>query len=173
MELAIAAEPYTHAVRDWLDASDHYLKNASPGGFFAVVVRPMRVGLFGGVPDETAILGVAVFGRPVARRLPQDGTMAEVTRMYLVPGLPHGTASRVLRVGVEHFGARGGLDVIAYHDRTRHTGCIYRKAGFRRWGGTKPHAAGWGSRSGRVSSLQEATAKRRWIYVIRERRAKA
>lgn len=50
-DLSIEAETYTHAVRDWLDASDHYLRNASPGGFFAVV-RPMRVGLFGGVPDE-------------------------------------------------------------------------------------------------------------------------
>lgn len=173
--VAICVEPYTEATRTWLDRSDHYLKNASPGGFYCVTVRPLRCGLFGPVTDETTLLGVAVFGRPVAPGLPQDGTMAEVTRMFLVPGMPYGLASEVLFRGVEAFDARCGYEVIAYHDRTRHTGCIYRKAGFVRWTAPRRSASskGWGSREGRVSGDLELTPKRRWVYRLRERVAEA
>jgi len=53
--------------------------------------------------------------------------------------------------------------LIAYHDRTRHTGCIYKKAGFRK-DGTSLYTGqlGWGSREGRQSATNPATPKRRW-----------
>ena len=162
--VTVRVEPYTESTRRWLDASDHYLENAVPGAFFCVVVRPERAGLFGGVPDETRLLGCCTVGRPTARWLPQDGSMGEVTRMFLVPGLAHGTASRVLWVAAVELRRRGGLSLIAYHDRTRHTGCIYRKAGFRRWPVNGKHTStkGWGSRDGRVSADLPPTNKRRW-----------
>lgn len=69
--------------------------------------------------------------------------------------------------------ARGLSRLIAYHDRTRHTGCIYRKAGFRKDGRTAPKrdgATGWGSRSGRNESAVAAsfTPKRRWSLDLSE-----
>lgn len=84
--------------------------------------------------------------------------------MVLVEGLPHGTASMVLRRAAEIARARGMVTLIAYHDRTRHTGCIYRKAGFRK-DGVSQHSArssGWGNRSGRKSGALANTPKRRW-----------
>lgn len=159
----LGPEPYTEPTKRWLDRSDHYLGNAVPGAFFALVVRPLRAGLFGDVPDETQLRGVCTVGRPEAPGLPQDGSMGEVTRMFLAPGLPYGMASRVLAAAAE-LRRRGARWLIAYHDRKRHSGCIYRKAGFRRWPvkGTHTSSAGWGSREGRVSASYEATPKRRW-----------
>lgn len=157
-------QPYDEPARRWLDRSDHYLQNASAGGFFAVAVRPLIDGLFAGirVPDETVLLGLCVVGRPVSPKLPQDGSWSEVTRMFLEPGLPYGLASEVLRLAIEAMRARGAKRVIAYHDRSRHTGCVYRKAGFRRDGTSEGPEGGWGSRPGRKSATLPRTKKRRW-----------
>jgi hypothetical protein len=110
---------------------------------------------------------MCLVGRPVARMLPQDGSVGEITRMVLLPGLPHGTASRVLVAAADYAKARGMASLIAYHDRTRHTGCIYRKAGFRKDGATSAAlGAGWGSRGGRTSAQYAATPKRRWRLAL-------
>jgi len=112
------------------------------------------------------LLGLCLVGRPVSPRLPQDGSLGEITRMWLAPSLPHGTASRVLRYAAKLAGARGFDALIAYHDRTRHSGCIYRKAGFRKDGVTNPPEGGWGSRPGRRSGEYETTPKRRWRLTL-------
>ena len=60
--------------------------------------------------------------------------------------------------------------LIAYHDRTKHTGCIYRKAGFRKDGVSQHVGVGWGNRPGRVSAALENTPKRRWRLLLADRK---
>lgn len=170
MTLWIGLVSYTRELREWLDAEGkHYLQNAPPGCLYAVGVRERAEGLCGVPIGVGPLLGLCVVGRPVARALPQDGReVAEITRMVLTPGLPYGTASEVLRVAAEIGRARGVRSLIAYHDRTRHTGCIYKKAGFRRDGGTVAKPRGWGSRAGRRSAEYEAAPKRRWRLHLTE-----
>ena len=159
--VGFTVEPYTNEIKALLHASDHYLGNATPGALFAVVVRELVPGLFGDAPGG-AWRGVCLVGRPTARALPQDGSWGEVTRLWLDPRCPYGTASLVLRHAIQTARARGLEVLISYHDRTRHSGCIYRKAGMRRWGTSTPSGVGWASRAGRASGSLKATAKRRW-----------
>ena len=159
--LAFDPVSYDDHAKAWLARSGHYLDNPPPGALFAVGTFTLVAGLFGDVGGGP-LLGLCVVGRPVARMLPQDGRMGEIVRFVLVPGLPHGTASAFLRRVAEIARSRGVLTLIAYHDRTRHTGCIYRKAGFRRDGTTTPSGKGWASRSRPKSGAYEPTPKRRW-----------
>lgn len=163
--LWIGRETYDGAAKRWLaTAGRHYLENPPPGCLYAVGVRAGTPGLFGEVVGSGELLGLCVIGRPIARRLPQDGSWGEVVRFALVNGLPHGTASAVLHRAWEIARARQRPQtIIAYHDRSRHTGCIYRKAGMRKAGraNAKGHSS-WGSRDGRKSADYLATPKRRW-----------
>ena len=147
----------------WLARSGHYLDNPPPGALFALTVQRASQGLFDIVGDGTT-LGMCVVGRPIARQLPQDGTWGEIVRFVLASGLPHGMASALLRATAEHArNRRKPIRVlIAYHDRTRHTGCIYRKAGFRKDTQVRARTTGWGSRENRKSASYEPTPKRRW-----------
>ena len=162
--LCIQRETYDDHAKTWLGNSGHYLENPPPGCLFCVVVREGSDDLFGGTMPTGGILGMCLVGRPVARALPQDGSVGEITRMVLLGGLPHGTASSVLKRAADYARSRGMERLIAYHDRTRHTGCIYRKAGFKKDGKTAPSSGdGWGSRAGRVSASYEPTGKQRWV----------
>ncbi len=162
----IGPESYDDRAKAWLARSGHYLENPPPGCLFAIGVRRGAPGLFGDPVASGPLLGLCLIGRPVARALPQDGTWGEVTRMVLLPGLPHGTASATLSRAAEVGRARGMTSLIAYHDRTRHTGCIYRKAGFRKDGTVEPREVGWGSRDGRVSAGYAPAPKRRWRLAL-------
>jgi len=165
----VGRQRYDGPTRAWLQRSDHYLGNAPPGCLFAVGVTRAIQGLFG-LDRSDELLGLCLVSRPVARRLPQDGTIGEITRMWLAPGLPYGTASRVLMYAANLGAARGMQALIAYHDRTRHTGCIYKKAGFKKDGTTAPgKGKGWGNRSDRASGEYEATPKRRWRLDLTKR----
>lgn len=156
---------YDDAAKAWLARSGHYLDAPPPGALLAISVEPMTRGLFGPVPSGE-LLGLALLGRPIARMLPQDSTWAELTRFVLVPDLPHGTASLALRVAVEVWCARPrSVAMISYHDRTRHSGCIYRKAGFRKDGVTRANGrrGSWATRAGREQAASsEVESKRRW-----------
>jgi hypothetical protein len=166
--VVVGKTSYDEEAKRYLRRSDHYLGNPPPGALFAIGVRAEVPGLFGPVGGGQ-LMGLCLVGRPVARALPQDGSMGEVTRLHLQPGLPYGTASRVLRYAADIARARGMDALISYHERGRHTGCVYRKAGFRHWG---PHPrvrkSGWKSRA-RSDSAGRAglTAKRRWLLVLR------
>ncbi len=163
MELWIGRITYGPPERLWMNRHGHYLSNAPPSCLFCIGVHERGTDLVGGDIGVGPILGMCTVGRPVARMLPQDGSVGEITRMYLINGLPHGTASAVLRACVERARRREMKTLIAYHDRTRHTGCIYRKAGFKKDGLTAAATGkGWGTREGRVSAEYEATPKRRW-----------
>ena len=166
-DLWIGRESYDDDAKAWLAKSGHYLDNPPPGCLYAVAVRGGAPDLFGGIMATGPRLGMCLVGRPVARMLPQDGSVGEITRMVLSPGLPYGTASRELRVAADYGRARRMAALISYHDRTRHTGCIYRKAGFKRDGVTGAASGkGWGSRDGRASATYEATPKRRWRLTL-------
>lgn len=163
VDLWIGSVSYDASVKAWLQASNHYLNNAPPGCLFAIGVYASAPSLFVDVHVPIGqLLGLCLVSRPVARRLPQDGSIGEITRLYLTPGLPYGTASAVLRKTADVARLRGMVALISYHDRTRHTGCIYRKAGFRKDGATKPNQVGWASRAKRVSGTVGQTSKRRW-----------
>lgn len=170
--LWIGPVPYDSRAKRYLTASDHYLDNPPPGALFAIGVRDGANGLFDEPIGVGELLGLCVVGRPVARALAQDGSVGEVTRLHLRVGLPHGTASSVLRRAGEVARARGMRALIAYHDRTRHTGCVYRKAGFRRDGVTEPkrtERSGWGSRRRSQSAIEaSSTPKRRWRLSVSE-----
>ena len=161
MTVGFLREPYAEWHRGMLRES-HYLAAPPPGCLFAVAVRELVPGLFGPVPAGR-LMGVCLVGRPVARMLPQDGTVGEVTRLVL-DGCPYGTASALLRYAAAVARERGMEALISYHDRTRHTGCIYRKAGFRKDGGHGgTSVAGWASRPGRAQGASsQSTPKRRW-----------
>jgi hypothetical protein len=154
---------YDARVKSWLARSGHYLDNPPPGALFALSVQRAAQGLFDVVGDGN-MLGLCLVGRPVARMLPQDGSWGEIIRFVLQPGLPHGMASALLRAAATYARTRRKpmRVLIPYHDRTRHTGCIYRKAGFRKDGVTQPHPVGWASRDNRKSADYERTSKRRW-----------
>ena len=160
----IGVVSYDDEAKRWLGRTDHYLGNPPPGCLFAVGVRAFGPGLFG--PTDVPVgplLGLCLVSRPVARMLPQDGTVGEVTRLWLDPSLPYGSASRVLRHAADVARSRGMEALISYHDRSRHTGCIYRKAGFRKDGTTRSRVSGWSSRVGRELSAPAGHAsKRRW-----------
>jgi hypothetical protein len=157
---------YDDDAKRWLaTAGRHYLENPPAGALFAVGVRASAAGLFDTIWTGP-LLGLCVVGRPIARRLPQDGTWGEIVRFALVPDLAWGTASALLERTWEIAGARRRppmQTVIAYHDRTRHSGCIYRKAGMRKDGiaNAKGHSS-WGSRGERKSASYPSTPKRRW-----------
>ena len=76
---------YTAPVRQWLQASDHYIGNAPPGCLYAVGVQESARGLCGLEVGVGPLLGLCLVSRPVARMLPQDGSMGEVTRLWLDP----------------------------------------------------------------------------------------
>ena len=160
----VIAEPisYDASAKAFLAASGHYLKNTPPGALFAIGLFASAPGLFGDPVATGPLLGLCLVGRPTCRHHPQGGGVGEITRMVLAPRLPHGAASLVLRRAAEVAKRRGMSSLIAYHDRTRHTGCIYRKAGFSKDGVTRPRAGTWGSRPMRKSAELDNAPKRRW-----------
>src|SRR5690349_1208454 len=137
--------PYTNVERKWLDREgQNSLQNSPPGCLFAIGVYGETPDLFGEPTWDGVMKGLCLIGRPEARKLPQDGTWGEITRMVLLPGLPYGTASNVIRFASKKAAIRGMRVLIAYHDRTRHSGCIYKKAGFKKWGVVKAaKGKGW------------------------------
>jgi hypothetical protein len=167
MEVSFSRISYTRTERDWLDrVGKHYLQNAPPGCLFAVGVYGSSSDLFGDSVGEGELKGILLVSRPVARKLPQDGSVGEITRLVLLPECPYGTASDTIRYAFKVALARKMQSVIAYHDRTRHTGCVYKKAGMKKDTKTKargdgPNAA-WGTRAKRKSAEYDNTPKRRW-----------
>src|SRR5690606_14359026 len=74
--LWIGPVPYDAEARGYLDRSDHYLDNSPPGALYAVGVRRSGLSLIASVDvGEGPLLGLCVVGRPVARALPQDGSV--------------------------------------------------------------------------------------------------
>ena len=161
--LWIGVVSYDSVAKYYLRQSGHYLDNPPPGCLFAIGVMKMEPVLFDDLPVPCGpLIGLCLVGRPVARNLPQDGSVGEITRMVLDEGLPYGTASKALIAASVAAKKREMKSLISYHDRTKHTGCIYRKAGFKKDGITKPSKTGWSSRCRPKSEGVGSTSKRRW-----------
>jgi hypothetical protein len=74
---------------------------------------------------------VAVWGRPVARLLPQDGSCLELRRFAIGPGAPKNTASRMLGWMARELARLGGARrLVSYQDCDSHLGTIYKAAGW-------------------------------------------
>ena len=116
----------------------HYLHRAPPGHRFSL-------GVFVG----PRLIGVLIFGRPVARLEDQGGTL-ELLRMVLFDS-PKNSESRAL--GLAERWVRKNTSFrrfIAYADTERHEGTIYKAANWAVLGLRPLNRDGWTSRRGRI-----------------------
>jgi len=114
----VAPIPYRTARR--IIAAHHYLQYAPPGCKLSLAVYA-----------DTELIGVMIFGRPVARKEDQLNTL-ELTRMFLYDS-PKNSESRALSLAEkwirEH---RVERRLIAYSDTAQgHTGTIYKAANWK------------------------------------------
>lgn len=93
----------------------------------------------------------AVWGRPVARHLPQDGSCLELRRFSIAPDAPKNTASRMLGWMAREMRRRGIVRLVSYQDADVHAGTIYAAAGWtpvrcdrggRSWAGRRKQGVG-------------------------------
>lgn len=75
------------------------------------------------------VVGVAIVGNPVARKLVADGT-AEVVRCCTVPDAPKGTASFLYSLARRVWQTMGGLKLLTY-TLTAESGATMRGAGWK------------------------------------------
>ena len=100
-------------VRDW-----HRHNKPTTGGLFAI-----------GVEEGGELVGVAIVGRPVARKL-QDGFTAEVNRSCTIPGAPKGANSMLYAACWRAWRAMGGRRLVTYTLATE-SGASLRGAGWK------------------------------------------
>jgi hypothetical protein len=104
---------------------------------------------------------VAIWQRPLARRLPQY-TWMELSRLAIAPDAPRNSASRMLAWMCRDVRRRfPEIEMaISYQDTEAHTGTIYRAAG---WTATALGEGGEWSRPSRPTrKVQSAALKQRW-----------
>ncbi len=114
-----------------------------------------------GVSDGRSLIGVAIVGRPNARRL-QDGVTAEVLRCCCIEGAQKGAASHLYAAAWRAWRAMGGTRLITYTLQSE-GGASLRGAGFKvvaELPPGKPEA--WQSRPGREWQPVVGQAKFRW-----------
>jgi len=100
-----------------------------------------------GVYFDNELIGIMMFGRPVARYEDQDTTL-ELTRMVLLPS-PKNSESRSLSLAEKYIKKNTEFRrLIAYADSDRHQGTIYRAANWKEI--NRHHQTGrWNFRKGR------------------------
>jgi len=99
---------------------NHYLRYAPPGCKFCL-----------GVYANNELMGVMIWGHPIARLEEQDNTL-ELTRMFLFDS-PKNSESRALSLAEKWIKLhRTERRLIAYSDTYQgHTGCIYRASNWK------------------------------------------
>jgi hypothetical protein len=100
-------------VRDW-----HRHNKPTVGGLFAI-----------GVEEDGELVGVAIVGRPVARKL-QDGYTAEVNRSCTLPNAPKGANSMLYAACWRAWRAMGGRKLVTY-TLASESGASLRGAGWK------------------------------------------
>jgi len=119
---------------------NHYLGYAPCGCKFCL-----------GVFVDTELLGVMIFGRPIARLEDQNNTL-ELTRMFLYDS-PKNSESRALGLAEKWIKKnRTESRLIAYSDTAQgHEGTIYKAANWKQISITKysKRSCGWGNRQNR------------------------
>lgn len=115
-----------------------------------------------GVMDCDFLWGVAIVGRPVARKL-DDGFTAEVTRLCVLDDAPHNSCSFLYRAAWRAWSAMGGLRLITYILQSE-SGSSVKGSGMTQvavspaW---KP-GTGWTTRNNRVWQPVHSEGKVRW-----------
>ena len=94
-----------------------------------------------GASTGSALVGVAIVGRPVARML-QDGVTAEVVRTCTVDDAPKGTNSFLYSRCWRAWRAMGGRRMVTYTLATE-SGASLRGAGWQVVGEVKPQKSPW------------------------------
>lgn len=115
-----------------------------------------------GASDGAQLVGVAIVGRPVSRKLQETATTAEVTRCCVIDGAPKGCCSFLYAACWRAWRAMGGQRLVTYTLQTE-SGASLRGAG---WDVVHEVAAsdgrGWLSRPGREWQPVVGQAKLRW-----------
>ena len=119
-----------------------------------------------GAVSKNCLVGVAIVGRPVARKL-DDGVTMEVTRLCVIDGSQKGTCSFLYRASWRIWSAMGGERLVTYTLQSE-SGSSLRGAGFKQiavspsWSEGK----GWTTRSNRVWQPVHSEGKLRWEVVV-------
>ena len=113
----------------------HNGRTARDGGKFAI-----------GVSDGSALVGVAVVGRPLSATF-MDGLTAEVLRLCVREESPKGACSMLYQACWRAWRAMGGRRLITYTLKTE-SGASLRGAGWRVVAECKPTAPGWRKNDG-------------------------
>lgn len=112
-----------------------------------------------GASLDDQLWGVAIVGRPVARKL-QDGFTAEVTRVCVRDGAPKGTGSFLYGRCWRIWQAMGGRRMLTY-TLADESGATLRGAGWKLIGESNGKE-GWLNRPGRKWQLVMGQLKFRW-----------
>lgn len=115
-----------------------------------------------GASNGEALVGIAIVGRPVSRRVQEAGATAEVTRCCVIDGAPKGTCSFLYAACWRAWRAMGGQRLVTYTLQSE-SGASLRGAG---WRVAHQLAAsdgtGWLTRPGREWQPVVGQAKLRW-----------
>jgi hypothetical protein len=115
-----------------------------------------------GAVNDTCLVGVAIIGRPVARKL-DDGLTAEVTRLCVLEDAPKNVCSFLYRAAWRAWYAMGGERLVTYTLQSE-SGASLRGAGFKnvaispKW----EEGKGWTTRSNRQWQPVHSEGKIRW-----------
>jgi hypothetical protein len=114
-----------------------------------------------GASDGAAMVGVAIVGRPVARKL-QDGVTAEVVRCCTLEDAPKGTPSFLYAACWRAWRAMGGAKLLTYTLQSE-GGASLRGAGWTLIAELKAgNPKAWLNRHGREFQAVVGQAKFRW-----------
>ena len=118
-----------------------------------------------GVVFDSFLFGVAIVGRPVARKL-DDGITAEVTRLCVLEDAPKNCCSYLYRASWKAWSAMGGQRLITYTLDVE-SGSSLKGAGFKQVAVSPAwkEGKGWTTRSNRVWQPVHKHGKIRWEIV--------
>lgn len=124
--------------------------------------KPPVGGLFSvGASDGTQLVGVAIVGRPVGRRL-DDGQTVEVTRCCVIDDAPKGCCSFLYARCWQAAKALGWKRIVTYTLQSE-SGASLRGAGWRVVAELKPsNPSAWQTRPGREWQPVVGQSKFRW-----------
>lgn len=145
------AIPMSTAEANQFVASFHRHNKPVQGAKFAI-----------GASHSDRLVGVAIVGRPVSRRL-DDGVTAEITRCCVSEDAPKGACSFLYSRCWRAWAAMGGQRMVTYTLDTE-SGSSLRGAGFRVVGQSpawKP-GTGWTTRPGREWQPVHGQGRLRW-----------
>ena len=118
-----------------------------------------------GVKHNDTLVGVAIVGRPVARKL-DDGLTLEVTRLCVLEDAPRNACSFLYRAAWRAWSAMGGQRLVTYTLQSE-SGASLKGAGAKIVAKSPAwrEGLGWTTRSNRQWQPVHAEGKIRWEFV--------